>query len=236
MQRHTRFLSLILFMLLIFPALGAQEPKQSPQEFQVNMDEFIQETQQSVRGNDYAGLVWWVPAEFWEISAKAQGQGTTSDQFNPLRDYTMVVIAVGKVSGLAGITWVPRTELQTNVFLRDSEGMEFHPLEKAPSEVSMIPILFNAMFSKMLGEMGENLQTFFFPSKNRNGNLLADASSKGSFSVVLRDIAGPGDSIYEWKLPLASLSPSRLCPVGGEQLKANWNYCPWHGNALDMPQ
>ncbi len=236
MQRHTRFLSLVLFMLLISLPLGAQEPKQSPQEFQVNMNEFIQETQQAVPGNDYAGLVWWIPAEFWEISAKAQGAETASEQFKPLRDYTMVVLAVGKVSGLAGITWVPRTKLQNKVFLRDSKGMEYPPLETAPSEVSMIPILFNAMFSKMLGEMGENLQTFFFPSKDSNGNLLADASSKGSFSVVLRDIAGPGDSIYEWKLPLASLSPSKLCPVGGEQLKANWNYCPWHGTALDMAQ
>ena len=90
------------------------------------------------------------------------------------------------------------------------------------------PILSNAM-----GRAGENFALMFFPARTKSGNQIADATTKGSFTVVLKDAAGEPETIYLWRTPLTSFSTPRYCPAGKERVHANWDYCPWHGVKLD---
>lgn len=89
------------------------------------------------------------------------------------------------------------------------------------------------MLANSIGRMGENLQVLFFPARNEKGEPLTNPKQPGDFSIVLKEIVGEPESIFAWRLPLTSLSPPRCCPFGGERVKADWNFCPWHGVRLD---
>jgi hypothetical protein len=62
---------------------------------------------------------------------------------------------------------------------------------------------------------------------------IADPLSPGGFSLVLSKLIAGKDKVFEWKLPLTSLSPPKYCPAGKERVQANWKYCPWHRVKLD---
>jgi hypothetical protein len=83
--------------------------------------------------------------------------------------------------------------------------------------------------------MGQNIQFLFFSGTNKMAKPIAYPLSSGSFSVVLSKIIEGKDDVFEWKLPLTTLSPPKFCPVGKERVQANWKYCPWHGVKLDEP-
>jgi hypothetical protein len=83
-----------------------------------------------------------------------------------------------------------------------------------------------SVLGNALGQLGQGIQLFFFPATAPNGSTIAAASKQGKFSVMLA-----GHS-FEWRLPLSSLLPQKVCPVDGEKMSGAWKYCPWHGNEL----
>jgi hypothetical protein len=221
----------VLVTLLILTALpltfaAPQGTATSQRQPAIDLDDLIAETQKTVRGTDHTGLVWWIPVEFWEAS----GAGST-DQLKPLRNYTMVVAAVGQVSGLAGITWVERSELQSNLIVRDSKGREVSSIRTTPRDLQLLTEILQLFFRQELGEMGKNVHIFYFPAVDSDGAPLADPRKAGNMVAMIRKIAGR-DQAFEWKLPLTSLTPPKFCPTGGERVEASWKYCPWHGTDL----
>jgi len=216
-------------LLLLGVVDGAAQTSEPPA---VDMDDLIQECQQTVRGKNHTGMVWWVPVEFWEATDPA-----SREHFDPLREYTTIVVAVGRV-GAFGINWSSEEAIRANIVLRDADGAEYRPLpnDKVSPEVQAMPSMMKAFFAQALGQMGESMQVLFFPARTRKGGPLADARSRGTFAVVINELAGDAQQTYSWKLPLTSLSPPRHCPVGKERVKADWEYCPWHGVRLNEPE
>ncbi|MDA2914303.1 hypothetical protein MYX77_10180, partial [Acidobacteriia bacterium AH_259_A11_L15] len=110
------FFSLLLVglptLFLVPPGAVPQDPPRS----EVDIDDFIAELQEPVRGKDYAGIVWWIPVEFWENAARQEGtpEEAIAQQVAPLRDYTMFAIAVGKIGPFGGITFVPADQIRAN--------------------------------------------------------------------------------------------------------------------------
>ena len=194
---------------------------------QIDIDDLLRECQKVVRGVQYTGIVQWLPAEFW-LAASPH----TPEEVAAERSYTMFAVAVARIQTM-GLRWVSKGELRSHVVFRDSSGTEYAPLEGRPPDVHLIPFLFKAMMASVLGQLGEHTEVMIFPAKNRNGEPIADATRRGSFSLVFREIAGPGESIFEWQLPLTSVSPPKFCPAGGERVEAHWNYCPFHGAQLN---
>ncbi len=242
---HTPSLKLRLPLLLSLllassPVLLAQAsaPAAAPAEaIDTRLDDIIKDTQKQVGGKDVAGLVWWIPAEFWEVSAVQQGSTTEKarETFAPMREYTMVIVAVGKV-GIGNITWYSEAEVRSNTTLRDADGQSYKPLTDISPDATGISSVVKPVLANTLGQTGQNLQIMFFPAKTAAGKIIADPTRAGSFSLVIENLAGPKLSTFEWRLPLTSLSPPRFCPVGKERVEANWKYCPWHGNKLeDLP-
>ncbi len=191
------------------------------------LDELIPETQQTIRGRQLAGIVWWIPVEFWANV----GEKIPDDLLKPLRDYTMVAVAAGHTAPF-GISFVRSEELVPNLVLRDSDKTEYKALAKASPEAETLVAMMKPMMKNLLGQMGENLNFVFFPSRDSKGRALADPSSQREFSIVIKNVLG-ADQVFTWKLPLTSLSPPVYCPVGKERLNANWKYCSWHGVAVD---
>ena len=193
----------------------------------------IRETQQSPNVPGYVGLVWWIPTQYWVISAERSGlpEEKASERFAPLKKYTVVVVAVGKI-GVGNVNWFSEQEIRENTVLRDGAGDLYRPVDKLSGDAQGLASILKPVFANLLGSMGQNTQMLFFSGSDRMAKPIADPLSQGSFSVVLRSLLAGQDSIFEWRLPLTSISPPRYCPVGKERLQANWQYCPWHGVKL----
>lgn len=236
MTKHVppaRFALFLLCFLVPPQFLQAQEPA-APAPSETKIDAIIKETQQTVGGKDITGFVWWLPAEFWEESAIEQGN--TPEQarssFAALHDYTMVIVAVGKV-GLGNINWRSEKEIRAGTSLRDSDGQVYQPLQEISGDAQGIASIVRPVLSNILGPMGQNLQILFFPAKTAKGKLIADPTRASNFSVVLSNLTAQKESEFSWRLPLTSLSPPKFCPAGKERVEANWKFCPWHGVPLD---
>lgn len=210
------------------PSSGARAPHRG------DIPDLLRETQLGVRVPHHTGLVWYIPFEFWLESAAQNGQSveTTSRSLESLKSYTLVVIFAAKVGGLGGLDFIPPSEMKKNVFLRDSQGNDFAALEEVSPDAQNLSEILKPVFANALGRAGENATLLFFPAKNKAGLPIADPQREGRFSVVLKSFLGIPEDIYEWRLPLTSLSPAKYCPEGNEQVNANWKYCPWHGVKL----
>ncbi len=214
---------------------GHPLPAQQPAQAGPDLDDLVPECQQSVRGKNTVGVVWWMPVEFWEASAAASGRRDQDTQamVTALGQYTLVAVAVGRIGAPMKIDWASGSDLHAKTFLRDSRGIEYPAAESVSTEAQVVAAVFRPIMASVIGKMGENTEMIFFPSKTKDGLPIADAKKKGTFSVVLKGLAGSGETGYEWKLPLTSVLPPKICSVGKERVNANWNYCPWHGVALN---
>lgn len=200
--------------------------------------DILRETQIRLDRKGYAGLVWWIPFEFWVQSASKNGnsEDKTREQLKALREYTIIGVFHGKVSSLASVDYVTPTELQRHVFVRDSEGQDYAPIADLTGDAKSLADALKPILANALGRAGENFAFLFFPATKKGGKRIADEMSKGSFSVVLKEVAGEPETIFLWRTPLTSVAPPRYCPVGGERVHADWDYCPRHGVKLETNQ
>jgi hypothetical protein len=223
-----------ILALALFPSAVAQSA--SPSDTDVDFRAFVREIQQTTREPGYIGILMWTPTEFWEQSAKRAGFSAEKahERYAPLRKYTVIVAGVGKM-GIGNINWIPEPELRSNLKLRDAAGNDYEPVQEPSGDAKGLATILKPIMANMLGTMGQNLQIYFFPGVDKMAKPIADPLAPGRFSVVITNILGTKESVYEWKLPLTSLSPPRYCPVGKERMEASWKYCPWHGVKLDDP-
>lgn len=212
---------------------GAPE-KSSPEPFTSDTPDLIRETQLGVRHAGYSGLVWWIPFEFWQKSGAERGVAPEKMEqaFGKLRDYTVVCVFAAKVSALGAFDFFPAEDIQKNTILRDASGNEYAYIKEPAQDAKNLAAIIKPVLSAAIGKAGENMQILFFPSRTKDGAMIADATHKGQFSIVLRNIIGETDTVYVWRLPLTSVSAPKYCPVGKERVNLNWEYCPWHGVAL----
>ena len=223
-------------LCLLCPSVFAQEAAKPTPSEDVDLSGLLKETQQSASEAGYFGLVWWIPTEYWEISLEKGGFSAdkAKEHYAPLKKYTVVAVALGKM-GIGNINWLPETDIRDNLRLRDSEGNLYPPVQKLSGDAEGLVSVLKPVFSNILGTMGQNLVLLFFPSVNKMAKPIADPLAPGNFAVVLSKLVEGKDKVFEWKLPLTSLSPPKYCPVGKERLQSNWKYCPWHGVKLDEP-
>jgi hypothetical protein len=229
-------LAICLTCTMMCTVMLAQEPGKSASASEVDFSAFVRELQQSPNEPGYVGLVWWIPTEYWEISAVRSGtsEDKAKQRFAPLRKYTVVAIAVGKI-GIGNINWVSEAEIRDSASLRDAEGNAYQPVQKLSGDAEGLAAMLKPLFGNILGTMGQNIQFLFFSATNKMAKPIADPLAPGSFSLVLSKVIEGKDKVFEWKLPLTTLSPPKYCPVGKERVEANWKYCPWHGVKLDEP-
>ena len=227
-------LSLAFTSFSIASLASGQNTPQSGSLREIDFSALVKETQQTPNEPGYAGLIWWIPTDYWVISAQRSGlaEDKAKQRFAPLEKYTIVAVAVGKI-GIGNIDWVPEPTIRENVVLRDSDGNTYQPVQKLTGDAEGLATIIKPIFANILGPMGQNIQLLFFAGSNKMAKPIADPTAAGSFSVVITKLVDGKDKVFEWKLPLTTLSPPKYCPVGKERVQANWKYCPWHGVKLD---
>jgi len=230
----------LVFLIMMVAALAIGQQSSAPaasKDFQPTIEEIVAETQQHVSGDGVTGLVWWIPVEFWETAAKANGGRGDLSTFKPLREYTTLVVVAGKVSAFGNIQCFSEDEVRENILLQDAAGATYLPLKTAEinGDAQGMATVLRPIFVNALGKLGENFVILFFPAKNKAGKAIAPAMDRGSFTVIMRRLAGPEKS-WTWNTPLNSLMPPKYCPVGKERVQSNWSFCPWHGVSLVEPK
>ncbi|MFZ0276452.1 MAG: hypothetical protein WA254_13545 [Candidatus Sulfotelmatobacter sp.] len=223
-----------ILALALLPAAVAQSAP--PAATEVDFNALVRELEQTTKEPGYIGVIMWTPVQYWEQSLVRAGFSADKarDRFLALRKYTVIMAGFGKM-GIGNINWISEPEVRSNLKLRDAAGNDYESVQKVSGDAEGLASIIKPLLANMLGTMGQNLQIYFFPAADKMANPIADPLAPGSFSIVITNILGTKESVYEWKLPLTSLSPPRYCPVGKERVEANWKYCPWHGVKLDEP-
>lgn len=195
----------------------------------------LRETQLGIREKDHTGLVWWVPYEFWEQAAQKRGVSSpqAGETFKALKDYVVLGIFVAKISALGSFEFVSGPEIAKHTLVRDANNVDYAAVQDPAQDAKNLAAMMKPLLASALGKAGENFELLFFPAHTKTGAVIADAQQKGRFSVVLKDIAGVPESVYEWRLPLTSVTTPKYCPKGQERVNANWEFCPWHGAPLN---
>ena len=220
--RHRAFFA-ILAVLLLATRGSAEGP---------STNALLAETQRSSEDPNRLGLVWWMPREFWEISLAAGPAPSTPEQITAftsvLGNYTLFAVADGVIGQFGGVTWISSEDLRSGVELQDSSGTRYVALaeDQVSPDARNLAASMKPALTNMLGPMGEHMEFFFFPSTSPNGRPIADAKADGSFRFRV------GKDFYDWRLPLGSILPKKVCPVDREELSGAWKYCPWHGKKL----
>ncbi|MBA4198075.1 MAG: hypothetical protein C0459_11030 [Chitinophaga sp.] len=172
----------------------------------------------------------WVPYNFWEIVGE---QMKASPEFvenivTQMKDYMMFCV-VDYTTSSSGINFKTDAEIRTSIKLIDSSKNVLKPLEDKEISEDAKRLLKNLqpIMAQMLGQFGEGMQIYLFKAKRINGKPTINVLTKNDFTLSWNTTS------LNWKLPLASMLPSKFCPVDNEKMKGNWQYCPIHGTKLD---
>lgn len=198
----------------------------------VDLQALTTETQRVSQEVNTIRLVWWIPIDYWQVFAD-QNPSMTPDQTEELlqilNPYLLVVVVDGKTGPFGNVTYMSESDIRTNLQLLDSQDISYRslPTEQIDANTQSFLSIIKPIFANLLGPLGQNMHFFLFPSKDNNGQLIANAKEEGGFSITL------AEEVFKWRLPLGSLLPPKTCPVCGEQMSGAWKYCPWDGTKLE---
>jgi hypothetical protein len=218
-------LFLLVLSLLATPGLRAAGPAQA------ELPVLIKELQKISQKNNRMVLVWWIPEDFWRLSFANSGRMTAEQGESflaVLRPYLLIGVVDGSMGPLGGMTYRSEEETRKQLTVIDRTGREYRPTpdDQISGDLRNLLGMMKPMLVNMLGPTGENFHFFVFPAKDSSGKLLAEPKSEGKLAVRL------GEESFEWRLPLGSLLPAKMCPQDNEMLNGAWTYCPWHGVKL----
>ena len=174
---------------------------------------------------------WWMTDYYWEYVMESNASfdpASKRDILNIMGEYNLFAVVVGKRDYEEVLRYPSTDGLRNTMILYGQDSAEYYPLEEEDlsEDLQFILDIFRPVFSKILGEFGENLHIFVFPKTNDKGELIADPL--GSTDIKLTVV---GEE-FDWNIPLDALLPEKKCPEDGELHNGSWNYCPFHGNEL----
>lgn len=203
---------------------------------EIDLNALTVEGQVMTGGVSEIGLVWWIPAEFWEVSMR-QESGVPEAQIEQvmgvLRNHSVLAVVQANVSPFGSFQFFEKGQIMEGLkveYVRANGDVETisHTLPSDPDLRIMLdqmrPILAQAM-----GSLGQNFYFFPLPDVDKKGNRMVSPYEKGVLRVQLMNNDVP--SSVELDLPLDSLFVPRLCP-NGKPAHVSWNFCPWSGKKL----
>jgi len=220
---------LFLFFLVFSLTIWSQVRKNSD----VDINLLMNETQLTTNDPDMVNLIWWIPKEYWEI-AFSEDPTITENQIGEMMqimsDYNVCAIVQGRMGLFGGVTYETAEDLFKKTSMKDHYGDSHSPLERSDISADMNNFLdiMKPIVANMLGNMGENFVFLVFDSKNSSNKLVVDSYKDHDFEIVLE-----GNESYKFDLPFSALLEPKTCPKDNEKLNGKWNYCPYHGEALN---
>ena len=186
---------------------------------------------------DFA-MAFWLPQEIWSnIFGKDSGMSeeVVDEMLGILSDISLLAVAQADITLFGSFDFYTKDEIAQGleVSYTDAEGItrKLVQLESSHPDLEMIIIIFQQVFSGVMGNFGENLHVFVLNDREKTDGRLIDPYLDGSIylSLTKRDQEKMESQI---ELPLNALFIPRKCP-NGKDAHISWDYCPWTGVKLE---
>jgi len=218
-----KYLLLSIFASIVFITAQGQSLKPT------NTNEFAMECMKTNDGGSVKQMVLWYPYEFWQIVGDQMKMSPDFVQniIGEMKNYMMFAVVDYTIS-VSGITFKTEDEIRKSILLVDSSKNIYKPIDNKNISTKATQLIKNLqpIMAQMLGQFGEGMRIFLFEAKKVSGKPAMDITKTNTFSLKWEQVN------LNWKLPFASILPSKYCPIDNEQMKGNWNYCPIHGAKL----
>lgn len=225
----------LLAFLFLFAAVSTASALEKKSFTKVDTSQLVKETHRTIstEGNGIH-LVWYIPFEFWEVSLAKKGAPNKDNQkiLDILRPYFVVGVVQADISAFGATTFYPKSVVEKNlsVLYEDGHGSQtiLKPIQPN-ANVEMLFKILQPIMGSALGNLGNNIQFFFFSDEAGNGRQV-DPYKAGELSITLADTQGRSLNT-RLDMPLNALYEPRICP-NGKEAHVSWKYCPWNGERL----
>lgn len=220
-MKRIAFWTTILLFLISIPAYSKD----------VNLQNFINETQKMTQGPRSFLLIWWIPTEYWQEAFKNEPNMHQSQKdafFAAVNDYTVFSVIDASITELGSIVPVSREEIVNRISLSVGQEVKILPLpeDALTSDAKNIFTFMKPMMTNMLGQFGKGMEFICFKGTDTAGKRLLNPAEEKSFAV---NYAGQS---FGWRLPLGCLLPEKHDAITGEKFPGNYIYNPYTGNKL----
>jgi hypothetical protein len=195
----------------------------------INTTDFINDCMRGSGDLPDKQVALWLPYNFWEIIGEKMKNSPefTERLVGEMKDYNIFCVVDYTIHGTSTI-FKSEEDIRKTITLKDSTGKVFELVEEkdmSPLAAQMIQTL-TPTLAQMLGQFGSGLHIFVFKADQKNGEPGFNITKKNRFTLSW------DNKSFKWKLPFASALEPKHCPVDGEEMKGNWNFCPEHGTVL----
>lgn len=218
-MKKLTFLSLLL--LLFTDVMQAQD----------NFANLMADLQKNNGNSKIIHMSLWLSQEFWQAVMK--NQNTLSEEqrnkmAEELKPYSIFAVVEGNVNPFGEIEYESRDSIAAHIILTGSDGKTYQPIDNTTASytIQAMTSSLGPLLTKIMGNLGKNMQIFIFNDRNPQQERVCDPYRKGIFSLKTQV------SEYKWRTPLGSLLPPKICPVDQEEMNGAWDFCPWHGDKL----
>lgn len=198
---------------------------------QTDVNALVNDTQRMHQDGARLTLVWWIPNEYWEASAKGAAQ-SSPQQLKQLLDvvdrYVIVAVVDGELGSLGNVKARPFGAIVSAIQLIAPGGTRFPPLgedQLSPDLRTFFQVM-KPMLANMLGQVGKGLEFIAFDGRRPEGGRLLDPRREESFTITF------DGRRYDWRLPLGSLLPPAVDAKTGERFPGNYRFNPYTGDRL----
>ena len=210
----------LVFVLLVF-VLGLQSWSQEKTDH-IELTDLISDIVKTTKDEQDVKQVFWIPKIYWELALKDSPYGNEAviNEINTIVDnYEIFAVSDIQMTAFSG---VKKNELKSVKLIIDNEF--YKPIDHLPDDLEALLNSLLPVFKKMLGEYGSSIEIIVFDNSNR---ITPSMLEQGQFSIEVNG------TVFDYRLPLSSLVPKKVCPVDNKTHNGNWVYCPWHGEKLN---
>lgn len=240
-MKLVRILHAVLFLLcltaLTQDVRAEQAEKETAGKPHVDIGTFLQETFKMKVGGNMSTLAAWLPFEFYVESAYAEGGQSREllrKDFQFIQPYLTIIVqsSVDQLDGTA--SYESEEAIRARAVVRQKDGAEVKPLDAKdiPPMVSATMIAMKSILSAEGDPSGANMHVLVFPNEGKDGKPIIDATKKGKLVLVLKPDKQFNETVFMWRTPFDAMTAASPCAKCGENLSAQWSYCPWCGAEL----
>ncbi len=199
---------------------------------QIDLSEFMKQTQKWHKEGEEMKMAWWIPTDYWRIALEGNKDvpaEVVSQLENVFDEYVLIFAASINIGSSGVITGVEEEVLAKSLVVVDQNGKKHSPLKRSEinSDALQIEANMKPMFAQSMGQMGQAMHLFFFKIQGADQKNLIAASKEGGFTVQ------HSSSEFKWVLPLPILMPDKFCPTDKAIMRGDWTFCPYHGVKLN---
>lgn len=216
---------LVLLSAALIPLWPAAAGAQS------DMNALVNDTQRLHQDGPRLTLVWWIPDEYWEASAKGSSQSSPQQLkqlLSVVERYVIFAIVDGELGNLGSVKTRSLDAIIGTIQLVAPGGTRFPPLgeDQLSGDLRTFFQVMKPLLANMLGQVGKGLEFVAFDGRGPGGGRLLDPRREESFSVIY------DGRRHEWRLPLGSLLPPAMDAKTGERFPGNYRFNPYTGDRL----